>query len=46
LQTLLQQESFLSDDDNFDVELIRQIVAILDEREPAFENFDVAASLK
>lgn len=46
LQTLLQQESFLSDDDKFDVELIRQIVAILDEREPAFENFDVAASLK
>jgi len=46
LQTLLQQESFLSDDDNFDVELIRQIVVILNEREPAFENFDVAASLK
>ena len=46
LQALLQQESFLSDDDNFDIELIQHIMAILDEREPIFEDFEVDSSLK
>ena len=46
LQALLQQESFLTDDDDFDDEKIRRIVDILEEREPSFEDLDVEASLK
>lgn len=46
LQALLQQESFLSDDDDFDDATIRMIVDILEEREPSFEELDVEASLR
>lgn len=49
LQALLQQESLLSDDDNFDIDLIQHIMAILDEREPIndiTEKSDVNTSLQ
>lgn len=46
LHALLQQESFLSDDDHFDIELVQQIVAILEEREPGFDDINEEASLK
>ncbi len=45
LQALLQQESFISDDDSFDDDLIRSIVDILEEREPVYGELDIKASL-
>jgi len=46
LQAMLQQESFLSDDDNLNEELVMHIVDILEEREPVFNDLDVNASLE
>jgi hypothetical protein len=46
LQALLQQESFLSDDNDFDAELVKRITAILDERDPITDVPDSEASLK
>jgi hypothetical protein len=46
LQTILQQESFLSDDDNLDEGLVMHIVDVLEEREPVFKDLDVNASLE
>lgn len=46
LKALLQQESFLSSDENYDAELIQQIMNILEEREPILADLDVEASLK
>lgn len=46
LQAMLQQESFLSDDDNLNEGLIMHIVDILEEREPAFSDLDVNTSLE
>lgn len=46
LQALLQQESFLGPDDKLDVDLIKEIVASLDEREPLGEELDTELSLK
>ena len=46
LQALLQQESFWSNNDQLDIDLIQHIVAILDEREPIDFEPDAAASLK
>lgn len=45
LQSLLQQESFFNDDD-FDADLIRRIIAILDERDPIDDEPDPAVALK
>jgi len=45
LQALLQQESFISDDDSFDDELIRSVVDILEEREPVYGELDIKASI-
>jgi len=46
LQAMLQQESFLSDDDNLNEGLVMHIVDILEEREPVFDNMDVNTSLE
>ena len=46
LNVLLQQESFLSTDDSYDVDLIRQIMDVLDKREPVLEDLDAEASLR
>ena len=44
LQTLLQNESYLTDDTSFDFELVQNIVAILDERDPTPIKIDAEAS--
>ncbi|MGI5971725.1 MAG: DUF4367 domain-containing protein [Oscillospiraceae bacterium] len=46
LQALLEQESFLSDDDSFDAELVKRIVTVLDERDPIFDDFNAEDSLR
>lgn len=45
LNLILQQESFLSNDEDFDAELIGSIMDILIEREPEFSGIDVSEAL-
>jgi|GEM_PF-760747 len=46
LYVILQQESFLCDDESFNHELVMRVADILEEREPAFDELDVSASLE
>ena len=46
LYALLQQESSLSEDENFDVELVQIITEILETRELSFADIDVYTSLE
>lgn len=46
LQAILQQQSLLSDDDNFNDGLVMHIVDVLEGREPVFNDLDVNASLE
>lgn len=46
LEAMLLQVSFMSDDSDFDTELIQHIIFLLEERNPEFDNLDVELSLR